>query len=171
MTSAKTKTGELMNVTQKVSDGWLDSIGGSVGARGAFAFLWSAGLGILFAFLVPSRTLGAFIGVGSAVGSVVGLRRARLIKKGLAKTTRLSLNRKYLIGFGINVLVGVLLLWIIRPETAVRFDGFLESARDFLEDPAYYRPINWLAMLLAAIGSYLFVYGLCLLSPKLDRGG
>jgi hypothetical protein len=147
----------------------LDWIEGPLGKTGLLAFLVSAGLPQLLAFLIRSVTMRYFVQVGALLGALFGYGFARLTKKGIAKAKRRK-RSAILAGFLIGtLLLQGFLLWVLRPETTQRFGGIWESLRDLLEDPDYFHPANVIGAALASAGTFLLVYALCMFSPKLDR--
>jgi hypothetical protein len=150
-----------------VSD-FSDWFGEKIGLKA----LWAALVGVLtpiFLFLVSSETLRYFMQGGAILGAVVAYGTVHLTGKELEDGARLLRAWLSLGAFLVCVAAGMVVLWVLRPETAAAHHGFLEHAREVLESANYLHPANWVEAVITAAGAFSLVYALCMFFPQTDK--
>lgn len=121
-------------------------------------------VGSLAPLVIPSRTLAWFIVTGVILGSVGGyyFTASRWHGKGRAESLK-GASRK-MITFFVCFLSLIVLLAILQPEIAARFE-LTRAIREFLLDATL--QTNIVASTLAAISAYFLIGTIVLHSPRL----
>lgn len=128
----------------------------------------TAGIAVIVANGVSSRTLAWFVASGLLLGSITGFYFTASRWHGKGRAECLAQSRRSLIGFVSTLLILALLLTALQPELASRFEA-ARIIRELLLDAILLT--NIVASLIAAYSVHCLIGAIVLHSPKLWSSG